>query len=151
MHSKFGVARSILVLVAIGVAGCGNSGPSFYPVKGKVTLNGEPLKSANVMFQPDNGPPATGTTNDSGEYTLTTGGKPGAIAGNHKVSISAAESSGGDANMTPDDYAKAGAMPTVEVKSLIPEKYGNVAQSGLTASVTNAADKNTFDFDLKPN
>jgi len=34
------------------VAGCGNAGPRTYPVTGTVTLDGEPLKEADILFLP---------------------------------------------------------------------------------------------------
>ena len=84
----------ILPLVAVLVAGC--SGPKLVPVTGKVTLNGQPLKNVRVDFHPDpdqgtTGPSSTGTTDDSGNFTLVCeerGGAAGAVVGHHRVILS---------------------------------------------------------------
>jgi hypothetical protein len=87
------VSFSLLVLL---VAGCGGSS-SLAPVSGRVTLNGQPLAKAAVVFQPivakggtnDPGPGSGGFTDADGRYTLTqTGTKhKGAVLGKHKVQI----------------------------------------------------------------
>jgi len=69
-------ARSLLsrvvTLFAIScvLAGCGGE-MKVAPVAGTVTLDGEPLDRASVLFQPDKGGrPSFGVTDDSGRYTL---------------------------------------------------------------------------------
>src|SRR5215210_2304472 len=44
---------SFLVVLLAALAGCGKSGPQIAPVHGHVTLDGQPLMNADVMFQPD--------------------------------------------------------------------------------------------------
>lgn len=39
---------------------------------GAVTFDGSPVKGANVIFHSETGPSATGTTDSSGQFTLTT-------------------------------------------------------------------------------
>jgi hypothetical protein len=85
--------RLLLGLAAVAALGCGRE---FAPVSGKVTLNGQPVAGATVVFQPiaregsiDAGPGSVGTTNDKGEYTLTADtGQKGAVVGKHRVMIS---------------------------------------------------------------
>jgi hypothetical protein len=85
---------SLLPLVLPLLAGCGG-GYSTAPVSGRVTLNGQPLANAAVVFQPvaseghDPGPGSGGFTDQEGRYTLkvTGTGRKGAVVGKHKVTI----------------------------------------------------------------
>src|SRR5262245_55214317 len=64
--------RWIFLLAAgLGLGGCGDANMKVAPVSGMVTLDGAPLRSASVTFQPkDGGRPSFGVTNDQGRYTL---------------------------------------------------------------------------------
>jgi hypothetical protein len=79
--------------LAAGIVGC-DSGPTLYPVKGKVSVGGAPLTSGIVMFAPDTGRGnkesvgPIGTIEPDGSYKLTTNGKAGAPAGWYKVTVS---------------------------------------------------------------
>jgi hypothetical protein len=74
----------------LALVGCSDR-PTLVDVKGKVMLNGKPLKNVRVAFHPDpdkgtRGIGSTGTTDADGAFTLTyDGGEPGAIAGHHRV------------------------------------------------------------------
>jgi hypothetical protein len=78
-------------------AGCGG-GPATAPVSGRVTLDGQPLPNAAVMFQPfdpgnnNPGPGSGGKTDEEGRYTLTVIGTQanGAVVAKHKVRINMA-------------------------------------------------------------
>jgi hypothetical protein len=79
-------------LLCLLMAGCG-SGSGLAPVKGKVTLDGQPLEGAVVHFQPTapGGSPSSGVTDADGRYELMyTFNTPGAMPGEHVVSISTA-------------------------------------------------------------
>lgn len=86
----------ILLVFAAGVfaAGCG-SGLATAPVSGVITKDGQPLPNVSVTFTPQatgaDAPISNGRTDESGRYTLsvTVTGDPGAIPGNHIVSIAA--------------------------------------------------------------
>ena len=60
-------------------------------VSGNLKMNGKPLSNVKVEFQPDpdqetRGPGSWGITDDSGNFRLTcSNGKPGAVAGFHRV------------------------------------------------------------------
>lgn len=77
------------------LAGCSESGTPTAPVSGKVTLNGQPLANVSVLFQPagganrDPGVGSYGITDDQGRFTLKLSGtnKPGAVVGQHVVTI----------------------------------------------------------------
>jgi hypothetical protein len=83
------LAPAALVLVALGLAGCGNR---MYPVKGTVTLeDGTPLSKGLIIFERvDGGPPLTarGDIQPDGSYQLSTT-KPGdgVPPGKYKVLI----------------------------------------------------------------
>src|SRR5688500_17796317 len=71
-------ASSILALTAFA-SGCGKSPYDLAPVHGKVTLNGEPLTNAKVMFAPiaksesrKSGKPAFGVLQPDGTFVLGT-------------------------------------------------------------------------------
>ena len=119
------------LLVLVTAAGCGDGGPDMADAGGIVTYNGAPLKGATVVFLPDSGPPATGTTDAEGRFTFNTHGAAGAVVGNGKVAVTAVEqliAFTDESKMSSEDIANAS-------RWLIPEKYGHVMTSGLTAQV----------------
>jgi hypothetical protein len=88
--SCFGIA-----LIVLSSAGCSGRPRNFAKsVTGKVTLGGQPLAGASVVFTPvGGGSPSTGRTDESGNYNLVWGrrgkrGIEGAQIGDHSVSIS---------------------------------------------------------------
>lgn len=136
---------AICGLLAV-LSGCGGAdGPKLVRATGVVNHNGAPLSGANVIFSPEQGPVATGTTDAQGRFELNTSGVPGAVLGPHTVAISAYDAA--SPGETSSDPETAGEV-TVTAKSLIPEKYGNPISSGLTATVDSDASKNDFTFDL---
>lgn len=61
----------VLALLAPPLAGCGQGDrPPLGQVKGRVTIGGEPLGGAIIMFFPDSGRPAVATTDKDGNYEL---------------------------------------------------------------------------------
>lgn len=122
------VAMSALALLS----GCAAGGPETGNVEGTVTLDGEPLADAEVVFQPADGAPSTGTTDGSGHYSLMfTRDKPGALIGEHKVKITTITT---DSEGNPLDEAVT-----------VPAQYN--AETVLTANVK--AGDNTFNFELE--
>lgn len=82
------VCLTLLVISPL-VAGCG-SDSDLAAVRGKVTLDGQPLEDAIVEFQPmsADGSPSSGRTDADGQYELMhTFDTPGAIPGEHVVTI----------------------------------------------------------------
>lgn len=70
------------------LTGC-EDGPAVAPVTGTVTQNGEPLAQAEIEFQPDQGAPSYGETDEMGRYTLMyQTDREGALLGHHWVSVS---------------------------------------------------------------
>jgi hypothetical protein len=85
----------LLIALASVTAGC--FGPptvtyTMIPVEGTVTLEGEPLANADVMFDSPDGPRGFGTTDDSGRFTVITrqygAGLP---AGTYRVLVTGSE------------------------------------------------------------
>lgn len=82
----------IVVCLVFVAAGCGATP---VPVKGIVTLDTKPLPNASVMFIPQEpgGKEATGYTDGSGAFELTTSRlKDGALPGLYKVTVRYSES-----------------------------------------------------------
>lgn len=77
---------ALLLLGLCGFAGCGDDTPPLGEVTGIVTLDGQPLEGVIVVFKPEVGRPATGTTDAQGKYTLEYSYEvPGCKAGPNKV------------------------------------------------------------------
>lgn len=76
--------------VVVVISGCGDDvGVDLVPIAGVVTLDSQPLANAKVVFQPQNGRPSVGVTDDQGRYELLyTLDEPGALPGSHTISIS---------------------------------------------------------------
>jgi hypothetical protein len=59
-------------------------------VTGAVTQGGQPVAGALVMFIPEAGVPSGGKTDQAGRFELRfNDGRPGAVIGKHKVSVTA--------------------------------------------------------------
>lgn len=147
-------SKSLPLLLAVALVGCGGSGLEVSEVKGVVTLDGKPLPNAVVTFSPvEPGPNAIGKTNEAGEYQLMTSRQLGAVPGKYKVSIicvpepepvkhvpsSDPSYQGGGGGVSSMNYS---APPVPEV----PARYN--AQTELTKEVESGA-ANTIDFKLK--
>jgi hypothetical protein len=87
------VAAGLSVMLGLAlIVGCGDSNPKTVLVSGKVTYKGAPLTNVSVVYTPDKGRLAQGTTDGEGKYTLSTfKSKDGALPGEHKVTISTTE------------------------------------------------------------
>ncbi|AMV18624.1 hypothetical protein VT03_12075 [Planctomyces sp. SH-PL14] len=136
----------VLSLVAFGgLAGCGGNSnrPKTAEVKGVVTFEGKPLPSGSLLFVPTGGgPSAQGNIRDDGSYELGTfTDDDGAVLGSFKVMITAYSQPTGGVGL-PEDAANGNAASI----ALIPEIYGDLENSGLTATVTESP--NTINFDL---
>lgn len=147
---------AIAVSMALGLLalGCGPSdGLTVYPVQGMVTFEGEPLEGAIVVFLPDeSGRAASGRTLSDGSFQLATSGaqQSGAMAGDYHVTIR--KEVDVDANGNPIDYGNGDAGPASKPQtrgktiSVIPNRYGEVEKTDLTATVTKG--NNLFTFEL---
>ncbi len=159
-------------LIAVGVVlaiGCPQQGadrPATYAVSGQVTQGDEPVAGATVTFVPTgSGKAATGITDESGNYTLTTfKAGDGAVPGTYGVKIVKFEGSepaeaagggggggagGGDiGEQMPDDYGGAAEVSDEPPANLLPSKFESPDTSELEATVTEDPAQNVFDFDV---
>lgn len=137
------------LLISIG---CDNSGLNLAPAEGVITFQGRPLQDAGVMFMPvdsTQGPPASGTTNAAGKFTLITANRPGAVVGDHRVVVSKADAFGAEVpieQLENPDLIRSRGIRVFKPKYHIPPQYADVEKSGLTATVTE--NHNSFQFEL---
>jgi hypothetical protein len=85
MRTRLGLPAFFLACV-LGLAGC-EGGNKFYPVEGTVTVDGNPIEGATVVFTSGDGTSSSGLTSASGKFKLLTNGKEGAPGGTYKVSV----------------------------------------------------------------
>jgi len=127
-------------ILCAALVGCGKGGASLTPVEGKVMVNGAPLTTGSVTFQPDAGKGnqtphiPVGTIDGIGTYKLMTATKDGAPPGWYKVAVSAQES------IDPKN-------PYAPPKHLIDSKYSDPTTSGLAIEVV--ANPKAGAYDLK--
>ena len=136
--------RILLLLVVCAtflLTGCQSDGYAelgLVEVSGKVTLDGQPLPNANVVFESADKGTASGVTDGSGNYSLMYDSEtPGVTPGPKIVRITTANV-GVEGGGAAEGAAPAG-------KERLPAKYN--VQSELKADVS--AGKKTFDFELK--
>jgi hypothetical protein len=80
--------RFLLSWLLFMTAGCGPGGPEIAYVSGRVTMDGQPLANASVIFIPENGRPAGARTDADGNYVLNFDeSRRGAIPGKNSVRI----------------------------------------------------------------
>jgi len=124
-------------------AGCGGGAdlPDRAKVEGLVTLDGKPLETGTVIFEPDaskgtTGPPAYGQIDPQGRYELrtdrTAASADGAVIGFHRIRIQARQ------DVEPGELAR----------SLVPARYDDAKRSGLVAEVK-PGQVNEVDLPLK--
>jgi len=64
---RLGMVAVVFCAVGLVLSGCGPKGPELAPVEGVVTLDGQPLEGATVLFHAEGGGrPSTGTTDANG-------------------------------------------------------------------------------------
>jgi hypothetical protein len=134
----------LVLLGLLSVAGCkgGDANlPTLAPVKGKVTLDGNPVTSGQVTLYPlavEKGKEAglsAGHIDSSGNYEIFTGGHAGAPLGQAKITVSP--------SMVPQPGAKS---PS---KTDYNPKYREVSRTPLTYTVVENAAAGTYDLQLK--
>ena len=129
-------ATIVLVLATLLAPGCSGN-PSTETVTGSLDYQGKPLQGAMVSFTPvEGGHPATGETDNEGNYSLTTFKTgDGAVPGEYVVTVQKllADEKGGV-------YA--------EHRLVTPARYANASHSDLRAKVT-SGESNEFSFTLK--
>jgi len=143
----------ILLLIPFFVVtpGCSDGKLKTYPVSGIVTLNGEPVPGATVVFAPTKegvGNDATGITDEKGEYKLQTANgrvDGGTTPGEYSVIIKK-ESFVGTGKVT-SDPSSGRTSEVMRQESLLPAKYGSYGSPQFKETVE--AKKNVFNFNLE--
>ena len=137
-------------VLAILAAGCGDANP-VYPVRGRVTFDGKPLRGGgSIAFVPvgnQAGKTAGGEIAEDGTYELTTY-KPGdgSMAGEFRVVITQVTEREPDA--TKDGERPGKSITVVGKADRIPAVYADPYKSPLTAKVE-AKGVNEINLDLK--
>jgi len=134
-----------LLVLAPAVLSCRSSAtPPTVRVRGTVTYLGKPAEGVSVGFIPENGRPASGLTDSSGKFALSTFRTgDGAVPGKHKVLIT--EGTAGDG--TPPMPGMPEYEPWQSRKSRYPARYADVKTTPLNVQVTPGR-INEFTFDL---
>jgi hypothetical protein len=129
--------------------GCGDDSGvgKTYPVRGKVTLDGQPLvaESTVILFKPDSSRgnssafEPVSTVDEEGNYALLTKGKKGAPAGWYKVLVTALAEA--------PQHASGAKRHRPVARSLLPARYGQAQTTTLSIEVV--ADPAADAYDLK--
>jgi len=149
----------VIAPLVLSISGCGPELPATVPVSGSVTLDGAPVEGATVNFLSEVGSfTASGKTDASGKYTLTTyigaNSAPGAVVGKHNVTIIKVETgSMQDQIGDPKEFMKKMAEnPAItsdfKTKDLIPKKYSDPKTSGLAPVQVTESGPNEYAFPL---
>ncbi|MCI0334120.1 MAG: carboxypeptidase-like regulatory domain-containing protein [Planctomycetes bacterium] len=169
MNKSFRVWCGLWLCLAGLLLGCTSGSSGTVGVSGKVTKGGQPVSGALVAFRSTSaaGKAASGTTDASGEYKLTTFiNGDGALPGSYQVTVTkfagaAPPSVTGGTEATPADvdaiYKAMEAqgqnvltpekLAPVDTRNEIAAKFANPQTSGFTAEVKSGGD-NKFDFEV---
>lgn len=134
------------------LVGCGSkeSGPPMAPVSGIVKYEGEPVAGAIVTFVPIvesvGYVPASGKTNDEGEFELQTRDRTGALCGPNRVAISAPNPEHPFVK-DPRQLRLPHPPSALEGMHLIPLVYADPIATELTAEVA-SGQANVINFEL---
>lgn len=136
-------------LLATCLVGCGGGDGNrqkTVPVTGSVTFSGQPVPYGSLLFVPVNpGPSAQANLKKDGTFVVGTyQTSDGMIPGEYRVSING-QMTVPDMNATETPDADA-ILPNA---TPLPDKFGNEATSGLTATISETG-KNTLVFELVP-
>lgn len=123
------------------LAGCGETGPSTYPVTGKLTIGGQAPQGVSLTFHPlGSQQAASGVIDAQGNYTLFTGvdGKPGAEPGKYKVVLT--QTGAGSMEMYQGSGGgNSSAAPVI--KATFPEEWSKAETSKKEVEVTSGDNK----------
>jgi hypothetical protein len=138
-------AAAALLGVAAGIVtggpGCGRAsdGIDRRAVSGSVTLDGKPLPTGSITFNPDGPGPSAGGTVTDGRYAIA---RPdGPAPGRYKVYVHSLARTG---RKIPDSDGPRGSTVD-EMKNIVPERYN--LRTELEAQVQKEGE-NRFDFEL---
>jgi len=129
---------SASIVLLLCVTGCFQKAPELAPVTGLATLDGEPLVGAQVEFNPMQGNPSYGTTDERGWYELKyTKDKKGAVIGTHVVRITTQTTV-----VDPETGAE------TQVPQRVPERYNERSELIRDVRAVEAGNENMIVFAL---
>jgi len=132
-----------LAMLLLAAPGCG-SGFKTVPVSGQVTLDGQAVAEAGVLFVPvEKGPTARAVTDSQGRYRLKTNELDGAAPGKYQVAVMKESASGVGVGADGLETAP-GIKPTV--KRQLPAIYADPNTSPL--EITIEAERSDADLKL---
>jgi hypothetical protein len=132
--------RKLLCLLPCALLTLASCSQSRYPVEGKVTLDGKPLKTGTVVFWSGDGKVERSARlpqsqiREDGSYALYTEGAEGAPVGTYKVTVHAEE--------------RADSTKPEKTKLLVPKKYTQPETTPLSIKVVQFPDKGAYDLNL---
>lgn len=127
-----------LMGLALSSQGCQSDEIELGQVTGLVTVDGQPIESAQLEFTPTDGRMSIAQTDANGHYQLRyTSDRKGAMIGTHKVAVTTA--------LQP--VQEEGAPWTKGRKELLPAKYHS--QTELTAEVKPGSNEINFELTSK--
>ncbi|MCL2004828.1 MAG: carboxypeptidase-like regulatory domain-containing protein [Planctomycetaceae bacterium] len=146
------ITTTFAIFFLAAIVGCGDGRLKTEPVRGIVTLDGQPLEGASVTFGPKNdgeGAPGFGRTNERGEYLLQTmAGNPdaGTLPGEYTVTISKHRSI--PTGRMVEEPGSGEMIPEMESILIFPgmSRYANASTTPFSATVVRG--RNQFDFEL---
>jgi len=146
---EFRVWSLACFLGLLACTGCG-SGPALIPVEGKVTVGGQPLAAAKVVFYPTEELPAgtrldiVGVIGADGAYRMTTNGKAGVPKGKYKATVNTLGGAGAPPPVGALPAPTAAPPPPPRRKANI--KYESPDTTDLTVEVPSSS----YDLGLTP-
>ena len=163
MISRFPVVAIVVLAICCVTPGCEQSNrPATYPVRGAISYRGKPVAGASVAFLAPGAPRlAVGTTDDAGNFSLTTyESDDGAVLGTHVVTVHKLTMQAGPSYDVPSDgkidpAAIERAMQEAALRieaaekggSELPARYANHNTSDLRLEVVEG--ENEFKIELK--
>jgi hypothetical protein len=126
--------------------GCG--GERLVPVSGIVTLDGQPVEQASVLFQHESGRTAFGLTDQTGVFQLSMDDEwAGVPVGSYAIAVSLTRETGGIQPTAEglEDLSKPSSGPG-HTEWIIPKRYHDPASSGLSTLVGNRGAHVVLDF-----
>jgi hypothetical protein len=144
------MARFFAVLLLLPLVGCVDSSSDLAPVSGRITLDGEPLAGAEVIFLPllpgfEYAPESVAVTATDGTYQLEVfnSGKRGAVVGRHRVEIRL-----GEVDTNEVDGLSTSEKAMRNESDCLPPRYNDESHLEFEVRPVNV---NQADFDLKSN
>lgn len=139
----------LIALLSLISSSCGGGRGSLNEVRGKVLHKNQPLSGALVTLHPKGDKkdfravPSVGMTKEDGTFTLTTGKKDGAPAGEYTVTIICSREVGGQ-DKKQKDFSTGG----VETEDILKGAYADRDSSKISVTIKSGANQ-LEPFDLK--